>query len=129
MPLATAVALPMARSMVSTARCCGGEQRDAGARELLEHLRERLFRRLVEAAYPSVSSTISRCGFTAGGSVIAPVRPSAPRSPPAREAISIATCHMSSMQPACTPWVLMLVACRSPRLMPPCVGFSAKLPQ
>src|SRR5262245_19461480 len=36
---------------------------------------------------------------------------------------------MSSMAPACTPCVLMLVACRSPRLMPPCVGFSATLQQ
>src|SRR5499426_4894355 len=36
---------------------------------------------------------------------------------------------MSVMQPACTPCVLILVACRSPRLMPPWVGFSAMLPQ
>ena len=36
---------------------------------------------------------------------------------------------MSSIEPACTPCVLMLVACRSPRLMPPCVGFRATLPQ
>src|SRR5204862_6097521 len=39
------------------------------------------------------------------------------------------TCHISSMHPACTPCVLMLVAWRSPRLMPPCVGFRATLPQ
>src|SRR5213078_30982 len=55
--------------------------------------------------------------------------PQQPRSPPARSAIATATCHISSMHPACTPCVLMLVACRSPRLMPPCVGFSATLPQ
>ena len=36
---------------------------------------------------------------------------------------------MSSMELACTPWVLMLVACRSPRLIAPCDGFSATLPQ
>jgi hypothetical protein len=36
---------------------------------------------------------------------------------------------MSSIEPACTPWVLMLVAWRSPRLMPPWLGFSATLPQ
>src|SRR5262249_56765214 len=36
---------------------------------------------------------------------------------------------MSSTDPACTPCVLMLVACRSPRLMPPCVGLSATFPQ
>src|SRR5437867_1357869 len=36
---------------------------------------------------------------------------------------------MSSIQPACTPVVLMLVVWRSPRLIPPCVGFNATLPQ
>ena len=48
-----------------------------------------------------------------------PVKPGNPRSPPARFAISMATCHMSSMHPAWTPCVLILVAWRSPRLMPP----------
>ena len=81
------------------------------------------------SAQPSVSSTISRPGFTASGGDSGPTRPRQPRSPPARLVISIATCHMSSMQPACGPCVLMLVAWRSPRLMPPCVGFSAKFPQ
>ena len=73
--------------------------------------------------------TISRSGFAAAGGVAGPISPGAPRSPPQRAAISIATCHMSSMQPAWTPWVLWLVACRSPRLMPPWLGFSATLPQ
>ena len=50
-------------------------------------------------------------------------------TPPERLAISIATCHISSTQPAWGPCVLILVACRSPRLMPPCVGFRATLPQ
>src|SRR5215467_12371162 len=72
---------------------------------------------------------MSRSGFAASGGVDGPNKPGQPRSPPARRTISIATCHMSSIELACTPCVLMLVAWRSPRLIPPCVGFSATLAQ
>jgi hypothetical protein len=63
------------------------------------------------------------------GAAGGPISPMQPRSPPARAAISIATCHMSSAQLAWTPCVLWLVACLSPRLIAPWLGFSATLPQ
>jgi hypothetical protein len=72
---------------------------------------------------------MSRPGFTSAGVDVGPKSPGRPGSPPARRAISIATCQQSSIEPACTPVVLMLVVWRSPRCRPPWVGFSASVPQ
>ena len=58
--------------------------------------------------HPAVSIRIKRCGLDGSGALSGPKRPGYPGSPPARCAISIATCHMSTGDPACTPIALWL---------------------
>ena len=82
----------------------------------------------------TMTRTVSASGMdwatlAAAGVLRGPCSPMQPRSPPTRAATSIATAQASSMLLACGPWVRMLVAIRSPRLIPPWVGFSAIFPQ